>query len=363
MYSFYLWILLILNFLIKHLIIIFTTVTNSVTSVFCTVFKNVQSKSLTIDLFYDSNKISDSNIFDFLSKSDIYDDYQPYLFGLPLPASETMNALIDLYTEIYTLILCIFIVVFLILIDVVIRFRNIQYDVISGTSFYTYPKPFTSEEEHFIDVLVIIIPTWIILHILAPSLGYIYNEEIKFYDVSISFDVNIIGCQWYWTYEYIIEVCTDDSYSSWNPYYFNNEEENQIIFSFDSIINMENPDKRLLSVYEPLVLPVHTNILLSFTSRDVIHSWALPQMGIKVDCVPGRITHTMFCSYAMGVFYGQCSELCGIFHGFMPICVEIITFDHFFIWTLNNYFVFMSEQNTIIDPIFSKKVFLLLNKS
>lgn len=291
----------------------------------------------------------------FSNFSDIYDDYKPYLLGLPLPASETMNGLIDLYTEVYTLIFCIFVVVFLILVDAVIRFRCIQYDVISRSSFYTFPIPFTSEEEHFIDVLVIVIPTCIILNVLVPSLGYLYNEEIKFYDIPVSFDVNVIGCQWYWTYEYVIEICTDDSYSYWNDssHY---QEHNLLVYSFDSIINMEDPEKRLLSVHEPLVLPVHTNILFSFTSRDVIHSWALPQMGIKVDCVPGRITHTIFYSYSMGVFYGQCSELCGIFHAFMPICVEITTFDNFFIWILHSYVVMLKEQGEDINIFFTNKL-------
>jgi len=88
---------------------------------------------------------------------------------------------------------------------------------------------------------------------------------------------------------------------------------------------------RLLDVDNPLIVPVNTNILMSFTSRDVIHSWALPQMGIKVDCIPGRMTQTIFSSFALGVFYGQCSELCGPLHGFMPICVEVIPFDSFLI--------------------------------
>jgi len=134
-----------------------------------------------------------------------------------------------------------------------------------------------------------------------------------------------------------------------------------MIISFDSVIKLENTDYRLLDVDYPLILPVQTNVLLSFTSRDVIHSWALPQMGIKVDCIPGRITHTIFSSFSKGIFFGQCSELCGPLHGFMPICVEVISFDHFFIWILLNYKSNLQDLGIYTDLIYSKEVFALLD--
>jgi cytochrome c oxidase subunit 2 len=79
-----------------------------------------------------------------------------------------------------------------------------------------------------------------------------------------------------------------------------------------------------------LVIPINTNILLSVTSTDVIHSWAVPQLGIKVDAVPGKLTHTILFTYTDGLFYGQCSELCGVYHGFMPICVEAVEVELFY---------------------------------
>lgn len=169
--------------------------------------------------------------------------------------------------------------------------------------------------------------------------------------------------KWRWQstlpYEYIIDFCSTESFSEWNNNYISVEKE-PIFLKFDSIIKLENSMNRLLDVDNPLILPVNTNILFSFTSRDVIHSWALPQMGIKVDCIPGRITHTIFNSFALGVFYGQCSELCGPLHGFMPICVEIIPFKEFFIWILIKYKYYLHDLGIYTDIIFSKEVFSLL---
>lgn len=83
-------------------------------------------------------------------------------------------------------------------------------------------------------------------------------------------------------------------------------------------------------------------------------------MGIKVDCIPGKITHTIFSSFAMGVFYGQCSELCGPLHGFMPICVEIISYKEFLIWSLLKYKYCLHDLGIYSDLILTKEVFSLI---
>ena len=284
-------------------------------------------------------------------------DHQAW--DLPWPASERMNSLVILYLEVSYTVLFIFLVVFIVLFETILV-HKVQISEIGTEMFIPYPINFTSEEEHFIDMFVIIIPTIIVLQIIVPTLGYLYNEEMLYYDTYISFDVNVIGNQWYWSYEYILDICSNDNFIDWNTNYVSTEKE-QLIITFDSVIKLENTDYRLLDVDNPLVLPVNTNILLSFTSRDVIHSWALPQMGIKVDCIPGRITHTIFSSFSMGVFYGQCSELCGPLHGFMPICVEVIPFDKFFIYIMLKYKVTLIDLGIYNDVIYSKEVFSLLN--
>lgn len=264
-----------------------------------------------------------------LSYTVVFDEslnFNNNLLNLPLPASERMNSLVILYLEVSYITLLIFFIVSFILLETLLvhsssewnkSFSNmIDLDDSSKNAFHVYPVHFTPEEEHFIDIFVICIPTLIILQIIVPTLGYLYNEEMLYYDTYISFDVNVIGNQWFWTYEYVIDLLNTEHFSEWNENYSCYESE-PIFIKFDSVIKLENTLNRLLDVDNSLILPVNTNILFSFTSRDVIHSWALPQMGIKVDCIPGKITHTIFSSFAMGVFYGQCSELCGPLHGFM----------------------------------------------
>ena len=278
-------------------------------------------------------------------------------YYLPVPASQKMNSIIMLYMDAFYAILIIFIVVLVFLLYFVFynhqlsNFFNIYYFLYRLHLFRSnvkvseydyvyrnlkYPYNYSKEEEHIIDFFIIVIPTVIVLELMIPSLGYLYNEEAIFFNSFIDFDVNIIGNQWYWTYEYVLEIGIDENITSWHSNYEPSEIK-QLIFSFDSILLTDSYNNRLLDVDKPLVLPVHTNVLLSFTSRDVIHSWSLPQMGIKVDCIPGKITNTLFCSYSTGIFYGQCSELCGVLHGFMPICVEVVSYDDFFIWFIYNY--------------------------
>lgn len=302
------------------------------------------------------------------------EDISKHFLFLPFPASEKMNSLVILYMEVtYTAIFILCLILF-IFIEIYILYltstSNIYYEqqyekhkdnpFLQNEILNATPAFQTPEGEHLADIVVIFIPTLIILQIMIPTLGYLYNEEMLYYDTYISFDVNIIGNQWFWTYEYVIDLYSEDNYSSW--IIFNNQIETYPInFSFDSVIDLNTYNKRLLDVDNSLILPVNTNILFSFTSRDVIHSWALPQMGIKVDCIPGRITHTIFSSFALGVFYGQCSELCGPLHGFMPICVEVITFDDFIIWALIKYKITQAEVGTYTDLILCNKVFQLFD--
>ena len=90
---------------------------------------------------------------------------------------------------------------------------------------------------------------------------------------------------------------------------------------------------RLLTTDNALVLPVDTNIRLQITATDVLHSWAMPAFGVKIDAVPGRLNETWFRIDAPGTYYGQCSELCGDYHGFMPIMIQAVAKDEFEAWT------------------------------
>lgn len=334
----------------------------------------VFSNNLSLSESMDWNSILLESDF-YYQRMDSHRDFNHAPLDLPWPASEKMNALVILYLEVSYTVLFIFYIVSAVLLETLILFSSEDHKLSDSKMytddeidlnkeeipfFNTYPIHFTPEEEHLIDIFVIIIPTIIVLQIIVPTLGYLYNEEMLYYDSSISFDVNIIGCQWYWTYEYIIDICNSCEIMDWNTEY-NFIEKEQFFISYDSVLKHDYKKYRLLEVDNSLVLPINTNVLLSFTSRDVIHSWALPQMGIKVDCVPGRVTHTLFSSFALGVYYGQCSELCGPLHGFMPICVEVVSFDDFFIWIMFKYYLLCKESDLDITLIYTNEFLSVLN--
>lgn len=136
-----------------------------------------------------------------------------------------------------------------------------------------------------------------------------------------------IGRQWYWSYEYS-DYVTDENTES---------------VSFDSYMiptsDLEPGQLRLLEVDNRVVVPVDTHIRIIGTAGDVIHSFAVPSLGIKMDCIPGRLNQTSMLILREGVYYGQCSELCGVHHGFMPIVVEAVSLDKYLTWLseqLNN---------------------------
>merc|ERR1712224_1188545 len=131
-------------------------------------------------------------------------------------------------------------------------------------------------------------------------------------------NIKVIGHQWFWTYEY------SDFITESNP------------FTYDSYMkpddDLSEGELRLLEVDNRLIIPINTCSLVIVTASDVIHSWSVPSLGLKLDAVPGRITSASFQTLREGVFYGQCSELCGTYHGFMPIVVETVTKKEFLKW-------------------------------
>nr|YP_009441645.1 cytochrome c oxidase subunit II [Monotoma quadricollis]AOY39164.1 cytochrome c oxidase subunit 2 [Monotoma quadricollis] len=166
-------------------------------------------------------------------------------------------------------------------------------------------------EGQMIEIIWTILPAITLIFIALPSLRLIYIiDEINNPMISIK----SIGHQWYWSYEY-----SD----------FKNIE-------FDSYmipINEMSPfNFRLLDVDNRMVIPFETQIRLLVSSTDVIHSWTIPSMGIKIDATPGRLNQISFSTNRTGLFYGQCSEICGANHSFMPIVIESINSNYFIKW-------------------------------
>lgn len=190
-------------------------------------------------------------------------------------------------------------------------------------------------EHTLIEIIWTIIPSIILVLIAIPSFALLYAmDEI----IDPKLTVKAIGYQWFWSYEYahsydFIEFNYLKDYLGYNQRFFRNS------LIYDSVMITEADlipgYHRLLEVDRQLILPVKTHIRIMITGADVIHSWSVPSFGIKVDAVPGRMSQIgLFVKYE-GVFYGQCSELCGVNHGFMPIVVKVVSYDTFLAWYRN----------------------------
>jgi len=166
---------------------------------------------------------------------------------------------------------------------------------------------------HLIELIWTIIPIFILIFIAIPSLKILYlTDEIHNNKISIK----AIGHQWYWRYEY------PD---------FNNLEFDSFIIPLNNLINNEF---RLLDVDNRCILPFNISIRILTTSIDVIHAWTIPSLGIKIDSTPGRLNQTILFINRPGLFFGQCSEICGINHRFIPIVIESTNFYNFKNWLM-----------------------------
>ncbi len=166
------------------------------------------------------------------------------------------------------------------------------------------PEPSRTTHHTLLEVAWTVIPVIILIVIAVPSFRLLYlQRDIPDADLTIK----AIGSQWYWSYEY---------------------PDNGNI-SFDSVMVEDDELKpgqpRLLTVDENIVVPVNKVVRVIVTANDVIHAFAVPAFGIKIDAVPGRLNETWFKAEKTGVYYGQCSELCGLRHAYMPIAVEVVS--------------------------------------
>jgi len=227
----------------------------------------------------------------------------------------------------------------------------------------------------FLEIVWTVVPSLILLVLAIPSFALIYSmDEV----VHPAVTLKVTGNQWYWNYEYSdYEVQDEDSesadFSDNGKTPFEEKYESQPLaetsseseevegegeevegeeveevemadhkfsdlnnINFDSYMipeeDLEEGQLRLLEVDNRVVLPVNTHVRLLITGRDVIHNWAIPSLGVKCDGLPGRLNQASLFIKREGVFYGQCSELCGVHHGFMPIVVEAVSLSDYLDW-------------------------------
>ncbi|MCX7338376.1 MAG: cytochrome c oxidase subunit II [Alphaproteobacteria bacterium] len=228
---------------------------------------------------------------------------KPWQMYFQPSASPVMDAIESMHSLLLIMITGIAVVVSTILGYIVFRFRASRNPIPSRTS-----------HNVLLEIAWTLVPVCLLAIIFVPTVKLLFfldkaqNPEMT---------IKVIGRQWYWTYEYI----NDDP---------------KKCFSFDSYMIQDKDLKpgqlRLLEVDKRLVIPVNTTVRVIVTSTDVIHSFAVPALGVKKDAVPGRINETWFKIVKEGVYYGQCSELCGAGHGFMPIALEVVSKDQYDQW-------------------------------
>lgn len=233
----------------------------------------------------------------------LFDVAENYQLGFQDPASPVMVELINFHN--YVLIYLTFIIlgVLWMIIAVINNFvkskRVISHKyLVHGTA---------------IEFIWTVLPALVLVGIAFPSFKLLYLiDEI----IEPSVTIKAIGHQWYWSYEY-----SD---------YFNQD---GTIIQFDSYMlpedDLEVGQFRLLEVDNRVVVPVNSHIRVVITAADVLHSWAVPSLGVKADAVPGRLNQVGFLAFREGLFYGQCSEICGANHAKMPILVEAVNISEY----------------------------------
>jgi cytochrome c oxidase subunit II len=228
----------------------------------------------------------------------------PWQLGLQAAGDERMRDIIGLHTFVLYIITAISLFVLGLLAWIAVRFNA-----------KANPTPSATTHNTTLEVLWTIIPVLILVAIAVPSFRLLYFEDVI---PATDMTVKAIGKQWFWTYEY--------------PDNGN--------FTFDALIVpdrrsapiVKDGPPRLLGTNNHVMVPVGKTIRLITTGADVIHSWAIPAFGVKIDAVPGRVNQTWFKADKEGIYYGECSELCGARHAFMPITVEVVSQAAFDMW-------------------------------
>lgn len=197
------------------------------------------------------------------------------------------------------------------------------------------PIPSQTSHNTFIEIMWTVIPCLILIVIAVPSFRLLYKQDIiPKADVTIK----ATGYQWYWGYEY---------------------PDQNIAFDANMIDtkNLKSNQPRLLETDNHVVVPVNKVVKVLITANDVLHAWAVPSFGVKRDAVPGRINETWFKAEKEGVYYGQCSELCGSRHAFMPITVRVVSDKQYNEWLKESKVKFAKypENNLVVENLIKEK--------
>lgn len=240
----------------------------------------------------------------------------PWQMGFQAAASPVKHRVDQFHDMLLVIITAIALFVTVLLAYVVVRYRA-----------KANPTPSKTSHNTLIEIIWTAVPVLILVVIAVPSLSLLYYMERV---PEAEMTIKVTGKQWYWEYEYpdqkgiaITAVMVEDK-------------------------DLKPGQPRLLATDNNLVLPIDTNIRIQTTAADVIHSWAVPALGVKKDAVPGRLNETWLRIEKEGMYYGQCSEICGERHGFMPIAIEAVSKERFAEWVQQKVAGDVGESSTRI---------------
>ena len=237
----------------------------------------------------------------------VYNDaIEPWQLGFQDGASPAFEGIVELHDQIQFYLVIILLGVGWVLSSVILNFNANTNKIV-----YKYHNHGT-----LIELIWTITPALVLVAIAFPSFKLLYlMDEV----IDPAMTIKALGHQWYWSYEYSDFV-----------------NENGESIEFDSYMvpeaDLEPGQLRLLEVDNRVVVPIGTHIRFIVTGADVIHSFAVPSLGLKIDSIPGRLNQTSTLIEREGVYYGQCSEICGVWHGFMPIVIEAVSLEKYLAW-------------------------------
>ncbi len=225
---------------------------------------------------------------------------KPWQLGFQEPASLVQTRIHDFHDFLLVVITLITIFVLALMVYICWKFRK-----------SANPMPSKTTHNTTLEVLWTVIPVVILVVIAVPSFKLLYYGDRT---PNPEMTLKVVGHQWYWSYEYpdLGEVKFDST--------------------FIATADLKAGQKRLLEVDQPVVLPINTNVRIQFASVDVMHSWFMPALGVQVYTTPGRLNEGWVNITKEGVYYGQCNQICGVNHGFMPIKVQALSKDAYAKW-------------------------------
>lgn len=248
------------------------------------------------------------------------------------PATPIMEGLIDLHHHIFFFLIVILTFVLWLMVSTLIYFHwypEYIIDLLKTNTKYLLKAIALNKINHsyVLEIVWTLIPSVILIAIAIPSFALLYAmDEV----VAPAITLKVIGHQWYWSYEYSDYVM---QFAARKGGFYS--------LKFDSFMIPEDElvkgQLRLLEVDNRVILPTKTHIRFIITAADVLHSWAIPSLGVKMDAVPGRLNQASAFIKRPGIYFGQCSEICGINHGFMPIVIEAVSLPKYVAWVNEKY--------------------------